>query len=105
MQKRKSRKINSGRKRSLGLLITFEGTEGSGKSTLIGRLADLLQSKGYSVTVTREPGGSPLAEKVRSLVLGQDMAPRTELLLYEAARSEHVACKIVPALETGEIVL
>lgn len=88
-----------------GLLITFEGTEGAGKTTLINKVSTLLKSRGLLVTETREPGGSPLAEDVRTLILNQHMAPRTELLLYEAARSEHLAAKILPALNAGHIVL
>ena len=88
-----------------GLFITFEGTEGSGKSTLISYVSQLLEKEGYKVTTTREPGGSPIAEKIRSIVLHSPMDPRTELLLYEAARSEHLVQKILPALKQGGIVL
>lgn len=85
-----------------GKLVTFEGTEGAGKSTLIQALATLL---GPQVVVTREPGGSPVAEKIREVILGQGMHPWTELFLYEAARSEHLHQTILPALEAGKTVL
>ena len=88
-----------------GFFISFEGTEGSGKSTLIRQVADLLAKKGFQVTTTREPGGSPLAERLRSILLESEMDARTELYLYEAARAEHVAKVILPALKRGEIVL
>lgn len=88
-----------------GLFITFEGTEGAGKSTLIRELQNQLFSLGKQVTLTREPGGTPTSEKIRELILGNSMNPWTEILLYEAARSEHLAEKIRPALQSGEIVL
>ena len=92
-------------KKTRGIFITLEGTEGSGKSTLIRLIAALLEKDHFKVTQTREPGGSPLAEQIRTLVLNTAMDPKTELLLYEAARSEHLAQKIIPALKRGEIVL
>ncbi|MBL7714615.1 MAG: dTMP kinase [Bdellovibrionales bacterium] len=85
--------------------ITFEGTEGSGKSTLIQQLAVLLRSHGIPVVVTREPGGSAVAEKIRQIILHEKMDPKTELLLYEASRAEHLAEKIRPALAQGQWVL
>lgn len=88
-----------------GLLITFEGTEGTGKSTLIRALALLLERQGHSVVTTREPGGSPLAEQIRALILSEAMDPRAELFLYEAARAEHLARTIEPALAAGRVVL
>lgn len=88
-----------------GILISFEGTEGSGKSTLIGHLSTQLKELGQSVIQTREPGGSDVAEKIRSILLGTAMDPWTELLLYEAARAEHLAKTVRPALDRGEIVL
>jgi dTMP kinase len=87
------------------MLITFEGTEGAGKSTLIQAVAGLLEKNGYRVTTTREPGGSPIAEKIRSIILHQEMNPWTELFLYEASRSEHLHQTILPALHQGHIVL
>ena len=92
-------------KPSRGVFITFEGTEGSGKSTLIKELSTLLSQSGYPTVTTREPGGSPLAERIRALILENAMDPYAELFLYEAARAEHVAKIIHPALSRGEIVL
>jgi dTMP kinase len=88
-----------------GTLITFEGTEGAGKSTLISALAHELESLGLSVVVTREPGGTSVAEKIRELILREAMDGWTELFLYEAARAEHLANRILPALTEGKIVL
>jgi len=88
-----------------GLFITFEGTEGAGKSTLIKHLAHHLRGLGYAVCTTREPGGSPIAEQIRSIILNHPMDPWTELFLYEASRAEHLAKTVLPALERGEIVL
>lgn len=85
--------------------ITFEGTEGAGKSTLIRLVADELQKKGHEVTLTREPGGSAVAEKIRSLILDHPMDPWTELFLYEASRAEHLAQTVRPALTEGRFVL
>lgn len=87
------------------LFITFEGTEGSGKSTLIQALAQVIQAQGIPVIVTREPGGSGVAEKIRQVILHEKMDPKTELLLYEASRAEHLAEKIRPALAEGKWVL
>lgn len=88
-----------------GIFITFEGTEGAGKSTLIQALARLLESKGHAVTTTREPGGNAVAEKIRDLILHHPMNAWTELFLYEAARAEHLDQTILPALTRGDIVL
>ncbi len=88
-----------------GLFITFEGTEGAGKSTLIRHVGDRLIDRGLEVTITREPGGSGVAEKIRSLILNEAMHPWTELFLYEAARAEHLAQTVRPALSSGQIVL
>jgi dTMP kinase len=91
-----------------GLLITLEGIEGSGKSTQATRLRDALIQDGIPVSLTREPGGTPLAERIRELILGsgpEPMAPETELLLFLAARAQHVARVIRPALERGEVVV
>ena len=89
------------------LFITFEGTEGAGKSTLIRALADKLRESvpGREVLVTREPGGVAVAESIREILLRDSMDPLTELLLYEAARAEHVEKVIRPALKAGKIVL
>jgi dTMP kinase len=88
-----------------GTLITFEGTEGAGKSTLIAALGETLESLGLAVAITREPGGTQVAEKIRELILREKMDAWTELFLYEAARAEHLANRILPALGEGKIVL
>lgn len=88
-----------------GILITFEGTEGSGKSTLIAQVSTLLGRMGCPTVLTREPGGNEVAERIRTLLLETPMDPWTELLLYEAARAEHLAKVIRPALEHGTIIL
>src|SRR4051794_2992321 len=92
-------------KKMSGIFISFEGTEGSGKSTLIRLVAALLKKSGHKTTQTREPGGNALAEKIRKIILETSMTPRTELFLYEAARAEHLDQTILPALSRGEIVL
>lgn len=88
-----------------GIFISFEGTEGSGKSTLIQEVASQLGRLNLRTRITREPGGSSLAEKMRALILQNPMPPLTELFLYEAARSEHMHQVILPALEQGQIIL
>ena len=88
-----------------GRFITFEGGEGSGKSTQARLLADRLRGAGLDVIVTREPGGTPLGEAIRSLILGSKPAPYAEFLLFAAARAEHVARVIAPALERGAWVV
>ncbi len=88
-----------------GLFISFEGIDGAGKSTHIAGLADAFRAEGRVVTLTREPGGTPLAEKLRALVLNDAMDPLTESLLVFAARRDHVVNVIVPALLRGEVVL
>ena len=88
-----------------GLFISFEGIDGAGKSTHIAGLADAFRAEGRAVTLTREPGGTPLAEKLRALVLGDAMDPLTESLLVFAARRDHLVNVIEPALARGEVVL
>jgi len=90
-----------------GLFVTFEGGEGSGKSTQIERLAARLGARGIAPLRTREPGGTPLGEGVRDLLLDPERrpAPMTEALLLEAARAELVAAVIRPALAEGRLVL
>jgi dTMP kinase len=91
-----------------GLLITFEGTEGAGKTTQIGLLADALRSAGHTVLVTREPGGTPFGVRLRGMLLepgGDPPAPYAELFLYLADRAQHVRDVIAPALERGTLVL
>jgi dTMP kinase len=95
-------------RRAGGRFIAFEGVEGSGKSTHALRLAATLKAEGREVVVTREPGGAPLAERVRHLLLDPNADPmdaRTEALLYAAARAEHVRQVIRPALQAGKVVI
>ncbi len=87
------------------MFITFEGTEGCGKSTLIRHLSTALFDQKIPHVVTREPGGSSLAESLRSLILNQEMDPITELFLYEAARTEHFKQTVLPALNAHQWVL
>jgi dTMP kinase len=84
-----------------GKFITFEGIDGAGKSTHISTLADLLRARGLNVKATREPGGTPLGEKLRELLLHENMHLETEALLMFAARREHLAKTIEPALSEG----
>ena len=91
-----------------GLFITLEGPEGAGKSTNRDYLAERLREQGIDVLLTREPGGTPLAERVRELLLApsdEPMAADTELLLVFAARAQHLAQVIRPALARGSVVL
>lgn len=88
-----------------GLFISFEGIDGAGKSTHIEGLAQALRAQGRSVTLTREPGGTPLAEKLRTLVLNDAMDAMTEALLVFAARRDHLQQLIEPALARGDVVL
>lgn len=90
------------------LFITFEGIEGCGKSTQIRLLEGHLQKRGLPVLRTREPGGTPVGEKIRQVLLNRDfkeMGPVTELLLYAAARAQHIDQVIRPALQAGKTVL
>lgn len=88
-----------------GLFITFEGIDGAGKSTHIAALADAFRATGRGVALTREPGGTPLAEKLRELALKEAMDPLCEALLMFAARRDHLRQVIEPALARGEVVL
>ena len=88
-----------------GLFITFEGIDGAGKSTHIEKLAQIFNAQGRVVTLTREPGGTALAEEIRTMVLNKTMDSMTEVLLVFAARRDHVREVIEPALERGEVVL
>jgi dTMP kinase len=90
---------------SRGLFISFEGIDGAGKSTHIDALAHQFRQQGRQVTLTREPGGTPLAETLRTLVLNEAMDPLTEALLVFAARRDHLQQVIEPALARGEVVL
>lgn len=88
-----------------GLFISFEGIDGAGKSTHISGLAEAFKAAGRHVTLTREPGGTPLAEKLRVMVLNDAMDSLTESLLIFAARRDHVVNVITPALARGDVVL
>lgn len=91
-----------------GCFITLEGIDGSGKSTQARLLADRLEARGFDVVLTREPGGSPGAEEIRALVLEGDpdrWSAETELLLFTAARRDHLERTIRPALEAGKVVI
>lgn len=91
-----------------GRFVTVEGIEGAGKTTCIGLLESAIRDRGHALVTTREPGGTPLGEELRSLLLGHrhdGMADDTELLLMFAARAEHLHTKIEPALRTGSWVL
>ena len=88
-----------------GRFITFEGIDGAGKSTQIDVFSDALRERGVSLVNTREPGGTPLGESLRDLILNQPMERETETLLLFAARAEHVARVIRPALAAGQWVL
>ena len=90
-----------------GLFVTFEGGDGSGKSTQSRILVDWLESTGRTVVVTREPGGTELGVELRELVLHRkgEMDPRAEALIYAADRAHHIATKVRPALERGEVVV
>lgn len=91
-----------------GFFITFEGVEGAGKTTILHSIVDKLKSQGYDVVATREPGGIEIAEQIRNIILDREnvkMEERTEALLYAAARRQHLAEKVLPALEAGKIVL
>ena len=91
------------------MFISFEGTEGVGKSTLIRKIHQFFEQQGKEVVLTREPGGTPLAEQIRSLLLAvnhdEPMSHDTELLLIYAARAQHLQQVILPALDAGKIVL
>ena len=88
-----------------GRFISFEGIDGAGKSSHIDALADALRAQGHSVQQTREPGGTPLAEQLRSLFLQQPMDALTEALLVFAGRRDHLRTVIQPALAAGQVVL
>ena len=93
---------------SRGLFISFEGTDGSGKTTQYRLFAEYLVSLGYEVVTTREPGGTPISEKIRGIILdpeNTEMDDMTEALLFAAGRAQHVAQLIRPSVEAGKIVL
>lgn len=91
-----------------GIFISLEGPEGAGKTTVLSAVSERLQKEGYTVLVTREPGGIKISEAIREVILDNnniEMDAKTEALLYAAARRQHLVEKVVPALEKGAIVL
>jgi dTMP kinase len=91
-----------------GIFVTFEGGEGVGKTTQIAKLAHAFERAGRKVVVTREPGGSQIANRIRSLLLDPKMkglVPLAELLLYEASRAQHVKDIVLPSLKAGKVVI
>lgn len=91
-----------------GVFITFEGGEGSGKTTIAALIKEALDKEGYQVTLTREPGGVEIAEKIRDIIHNvkyTNMDRKTEALLYAASRRQHLVEKVIPALDRGEIVI
>jgi dTMP kinase len=96
------------RRDGAGMFISFEGIEGSGKTTQALLLTEFLSSRGYRTFLTREPGGTAIGDRIRELLLDpehREMTPMTELLLYEAARAQHLREGILPALQEGLIVI
>lgn len=90
-----------------GIFLTFEGLDGSGKTTQLRLLADALGNRGFDVVTTREPGGTALGKKIRELLLEEDAAPTplAELLLFAADRAQHLETLVKPAVEAGKIVI
>ena len=91
-----------------GVFITFEGGEGSGKTTIAALIKEAIEKEGYQVTLTREPGGVEIAEKIRDIIHNVEytnMDKKTEALLYAASRRQHLVEKVIPALDRGEIVI
>ena len=92
----------------MGLFITIEGPEGSGKTTVAKKVVEKLENEGYKVLYTREPGGVGIAEKIRDIILdvnNTNLDPRSEALLYAASRRQHLVEKVLPALKEGYIVI
>ena len=91
-----------------GVFITFEGGEGSGKTTIANMIKETLTQEGYQVVLTREPGGTKISDKIREVILDKnnaEMSPMTEMLLYAASRAQHVEEVIIPAVNAGKIVI
>lgn len=91
-----------------GVFITFEGGEGSGKTTIAARVKEVLDKEGFQVTLTREPGGVEIAERIRDIIHNVEytnMDKKTEALLYAASRRQHLVEKVIPALKRNEIVI
>ena len=91
-----------------GLLVSLEGPDGAGKSSVLEALVQILEENGHQVVTTREPGGVPISEAIREVILDQkntEMDGKTELLLYIASRRQHLIEKVLPALESGKLVI
>jgi dTMP kinase len=91
-----------------GIFVTFEGPDGSGKTTQVNLLKEYFNSLGYDVLITREPGGTPISEKIREVILdpeNKEMGATCEALLYAAARAQHMYETIIPALDMGKMVI
>lgn len=91
-----------------GLFIVLEGSDGAGKSTVSSMMAAYLENKGHSIVFSREPGGTPISEKIRDIILdceNKEMASTTEALLYAASRAQHVAEKIRPVINSGQTLI
>lgn len=88
-----------------GKFITIEGIDGSGKSTMSQRIVDKIKERGFDVILTREPGGTDVSEKIREVILHNDIDSKTEVLLFAASRREHIVKKIKPSLEKGIFVV
>lgn len=92
----------------MSLFITLEGPEGSGKTSAINKVKEILQSQGHEIVMTREPGGTSISEQIREVILNKNntsMDPRTEALLYAASRRQHLVEKIWPSVKEGKIVI
>lgn len=91
-----------------GIFITFEGPDGAGKTTILNMLSEELKEKGIEAVFTREPGGIRIAEQIREVILNKEnteMDPRTEALLYAAARRQHIVEKVIPVLNEGKMII
>ncbi len=92
----------------MSLFITLEGPEGSGKTSAINKVKEILESEGHQIVMTREPGGTNISEQIREVILNKEntsMDPRTEALLYAASRRQHLVEKIWPSVKEGKIVI
>jgi len=91
-----------------GFMVVFDGSNGAGKTTVINEVEKYLKTKGLDVIMTREPGGTPIGEKIRSIILDSstpEMCDMTELMLFGAGRAQHIQEKIIPALDDGKIII
>lgn len=102
------RSSDDGNNAGRGLFITFEGPDASGKTTQLRLLEDHLRERGIEPVMTREPGGTPISEKIREIILDKandEMLPMTEALLYAASRAQHVGQLVIPSIEAGRVVI